>query len=1061
MKKLLQSLFVAMLFAFSAMAQQRTITGTVTGKDDGLPLPGVTVVVKGTKVGTMTDAKGKYSLSISESVTTIEFSYIGYVAQSRSIGTSGVLNAVLVSDANLLGEVVVTAMGQTKQARTLGYANSTIKAADITAANNVNALSGVQGKVAGVSISNSGSVGGSTKVIIRGVSSFTGNQPLYVVDGVPINDNNATTVTSTRTVDLGNQVNDINPDDIESMDILKGASATALYGSRAAHGVVMITTKSAKQNQKLKITYNGAINFSNVLMTTTTQNQFGQGWPNFAFEENGSWGPRLNGITRDWGTEVDGVRQQKAYAYVEDNVRNFYDTGLDHTNEISISGGGEHTSLIFSYGNVGQRGITPGNVDRYKRNNFSLRGTTKYDKFTANFSLNYVRKDANLIFSGQGSADGGKTLFQELIQTPVDINLTSLKDYNNKYNNYDNFYTLYASNPYKVVQDNKAVAQDDRVYGKVDLSYQVAKGLTAVGRLGGDFSSTRLRDFGSVIKYTPGSFSADGGKAPVTGRYGENYRKNDQIDATVMLQGDYKLTDDISLNATAGGNYNQRGYNSLDAFVTGLNVPGWYSLLNTSSAPVLESKDVRRRLFGAFGAFDFSFKDYLYVNVALRNDWSSTLPVNRNSYFYAGTNASLIVTDLFKELKSDNVNLLKVRAAYGKTGNDASPYLIYNTYQNGSAPLPNGNVLLPIGGVAGLQHNKRLGNLDLRPEMTTEIEFGGEGRFFNNRLGLDVSYYNRKTKDQIINATLPAETGYTTRTINIGNIQNRGFEVALSGTPIRSEDFQWNVGVNFTKNISKVLSLFDGAKQYQFYNAYSVDFVAEVGQPLGVYKVPQVERVKSGPDAGKVVVLSNGLPKMDLVDKKTVGQSGPDFEVGFSNKFTYKSFSLSALVDWRKGGYFYSYTSQLNNFVGNSTETTFNFRQPFLIPNSVKETGVVNGAMTYAENTNQIAVNNVYAYWGSSSNNSMYEHAVLKRDYIKLREVVFTYSLPKTFVSKLKLQNIDVSLVGRNLLIFTPDSNNFVDPEGSNYGNDITSNFGEFAAGPTVRTIGGSLKVTF
>lgn len=1061
MKKLLQSLFVAMLFAFSAMAQQRTITGTVTGKDDGLPLPGVTVVVKGTKVGTMTDVKGKYSLSVSESVTSIEFSYIGYVTQSKAVGTSNVLNVVLASDANLLGEVVVTAMGQTKQARTLGYANSTIKAAEITAANNVNALSGVQGKVAGVSISNSGSVGGSTKVIIRGVSSFTGNQPLYVVDGVPINDNNATTVTSTRTVDLGNQVNDINPNDIETMDILKGASATALYGSRAAHGVVMITTKSAKQNQKLKITYNGAINFSNVLMTTTTQNQFGQGWPNFAFEENGSWGPRLDGAIRDWGTKVDGVRQQKAYAYVEDNVRNFYDTGLDHTNEISLSAGGEHTSLIFSYGNVGQRGITPGNVDRYKRNNISLRGTTKYDKFTANFSLNYVRKDANLIFSGQGSADGGKTLFQELIQTPVDVDFASLKDFNNKYNNYDNFYTLYASNPYKVVQDNKAVAQDDRVYGKVDLSYKLTKGLTAVGRLGGDFSSTRLKDYGSVIQYTPGSFSAAGGKAPVTGRYGENYRKNDQIDATVMLQGDYKLTDDIALNATAGGNYNQRGYNSLDAFVTGLNVPGWYSLLNTSSTPVLESKDVRRRLFGAFGAFDFSFKDYLYVNVALRNDWSSTLPVNRNSYFYAGTNASLIITDLFKELKSDNVNMLKVRAAYGKTGNDASPYLIYNTFQNGSAPLPNGSLLLPIGGVAGLQHNKRLGNLDLRPEMTTEIEFGGEGRFFNNRLGLDVSYYNRKTKDQIINATLPAETGYTTRTINIGNIQNRGFEVALTGTPVRSEDFQWNVGVNFTKNISKVLSLFDGVKQYQFYNAYSVDFVAEVGQPLGVYKVPQVERVKSGPDAGKVVVLANGLPKMDLVDKKTVGQSGPDFEVGFSNKFSYKSFSLSALVDWRKGGYFYSYTSQLNNFVGNSTETTFNFRQPFLIPNSVKEAGIVNGAMTYVENTNQIGVNNIYAYWGSSSNNSMYEHAVLKRDYIKLREVVFTYSLPKTFVSKLKLQNVDVSLVGRNLLIFTPDSNNFVDPEGSNYGNDITSNFGEFAAGPTVRTIGGSLKVTF
>ena len=989
------------------------------------------------------------------------FSSIGYVTQSKTVGTSATVNVSLTPDAQLLGEVVVTAMGQTRQARTLGYANSTVKADEITKANNVNALTGIQGKVSGVSISNSGSVGGSTKVIIRGVSSFSGNQPLYIVDGVPISDNNASTISSSRSVDLGNQVNDINPDDIESMSILKGAAATALYGSRAAHGVVMITTKSGKMNQKLKVTYNGAINFSNISMTPTTQNVFGQGWPNLAFEENGSWGPRLNGIVQNWGTEVDGVSQQKPFSYVENNLRNFYETGIDHTNELSISGGGENNSFVFSYGNVGQRGITPGNVDRYTRNNFSFRGNNNYGKFSSSFSLNYVRKDARLIYSGQGTADGGATLYQELIQTPVDINLTSLKDVNNKYNNYDNFYTLYAKNPYNAINDNGAEVQDDRVHGKVDLTYEVIKGLKAVGRLGGDFSTTKVIDKGAVVTYSPGSWSEVGKKAPVTGRYGENVRRNNQIDATLMLQADYQLTSDLSLNATAGGNYNQRGYNSLDAYITGLNVPGWYSLSNTSASPINESKDVRRRLFGAFGAFDFGFKDFLFVNLALRNDWSSTLPQGKNSYFYSGANTSLLLTELFKELKSDQVNLLKLRAAYGKTGSDASVYLTENAYQNTLAALPSGSILLPLNGVAGLQHHKTLGNQDLRPEMTTEAEFGAEARFFNNRLGLDLSYYNRKTKDQIINAILAPETGYTRRTRNIGNIQNQGIEAALTLVPVRNPDFQWNLGINFTKNVSKVLSLYDDVKELNIYSAYSVDYVAEVGKPLGTYKVPQVERVLTGPDAGKVVVLASGIPKTDLFSKKTVGNSTPDFEMGFNNTFTYKNLSLSALVDWRKGGYFYSYTAQLSNFVGNSTETTFNYRQPFLVPNSVKELGIKDGVMTYGENTNQISVNNTYGYWYSNTNNSMYEHAVLKRDYLKLREVVLSYAFPKAFASKLKLQDVSVSLVGRNLLTWTPASNNFVDPEATNYGNDITSNFGEFAAGPTLRTIGGSIKVTF
>jgi len=1056
MKHKLLSIFVgSMILTSVAFAQEKKVSGRVTGAD-GKPLAGVTIAVQGSNVATQTDANGNYSLSVPTGKV-IVFRSVGFADKTLIVkeGQSA-FNVTLDDSDNALEEVVVTAMGVSKQSKALGYAASTIKAEDITAANNMNAMTGLQGKMAGVSISNSGTTGGSTKVIIRGVSSLTANNPLYVVDGVPISNGYQADVNFSRSVDLGNQANDINPDDIESMTVLKGASATALYGSRAAHGVVMITTKKGKLGQKFEVTYTGAINASKVLKVPQTQNVFGQGWPNFDYLENGSWGPKLDGIERPWGSEVDGVRQTKPYAYVKDNIRNFYETGLDATNTLSLSGGGEKSSYMFSYGNFYQHGVLPGHPDKLKRNNFSFRGNTNLDKFSFNYGVNYVRRDLNAVYQGQGTSDGGDVTFQELIQIPVDINISSLKDYNNKYNNYDNYFTAYASNPYKALLDNGSRLQDDRFYGNIDLSYKILPWLTAVGKLGGDFANTRTIDFAQKITYTPGSPSDENGKAPVTGRYGENYRKTNQLDATFMFRADKNVTEDINLSGSLGYNYNQRGYSYLDAYVSGLNVPGWYSIKNTSEAPIVNNVFVRQRLMGLFADATFGYKNYWFVNGSFRSDWSSTLPVKNNNYIYGGINTSLILTDAFEELKSDNFNYLKLRAAWGKTGADAGAYLTENYYQSSQVGLGFGNTILPLGGVAGLQHAKTLGNEDLKPEITTEIEFGAEMRFLKNRISLDASYYSRKTVDQIFAINLSPETGYTRRTRNMGDIRNKGFEIGLNATPLKYNDFQWDLGVNFTKNTSKVMALYDDTKETLIENAYSVDFVAEIGQPLGVYKVPQVMVLKDGEFAGKTVVNSAGIPITEPNVKRTIGKYEPDFQMGFTTKFRYKDWSLGGVLDWRKGGFFYSYTAQLNYFVGNATETTFNERQPWLVPNSVKQ--LANG--NYVENDIQISVNNQYAYWYSNTNNSMYDRAVLKRDFIKLRELVLTYSLPKSILGS-KIKGVDFSLVGRNLFLWTPKSNNFVDPEATNYGNDISSNFGEFAAGPTFKSYGGSVRLRF
>lgn len=1052
--------FLVILGIQFSNAQERQVTGTVTDANDGSPLPGVTVMVKGTQNGAATDVKGFYSLKVKDNAILV-FSFVGMTPQEINVGNKSVINVQLQSESKRMDEVVVTAIGIKKSEKTLGYAASTVKSDELMAAHSSDIMSGVIGKVAGVNISNSGQTGSSQKVVVRGYSSFSGNQPLYVVDGVPIQNSFSGVGDFSDGVDFGNQAGDINPDDVESMTILKGASATALYGSRAANGVIMITTKRAAQEEKISVVYTGSFMGSDVLRVPQTQNMFGQGWPYWDRAENGSWGPKLDGRIHNWGAPqiINGeeVYREKPFSYVEDNLRNFYETGFEMTNSVSVSGGTKNTGFMLSYSNTTSDGVIPSNSDKYDRNTFSFRGNTKFNRLEASYNINYVRKDVKAVSTGQG--DAGATIFPELLQHAVDVNFQDLKDYNNYYNNTDNYYTWYAQNPYWVVANNGNKYQDNRVYGKVELSYEIIPGLKAIGRLGGDFTNSAQKRWNAVARRTPGSYCY-GSKNDEVGYYSERTDSWDQLDVTALLSGNFKLSEDFNLDGILGYNYNQRSSYYHLSSISDLNVPEWYSFANANTLPNTESYTSRRRLIGLLGQFNLSFRNYWFVTASLRNDWSSTLPIGKNSFFYWGVNTSLVISDMIKGLEGSKVSFLKVRAAYGQTGNDAPTYRTGSSFVPTQIGLGFGNIYLPLNGVAGLTESNRIGNMNLRPEITTEMEFGIDARFFNNRLGIDIAYYDKTTKDQIISATVAPETGYGTRTQNIGKIQNRGIEIALNTVPVRVADFEWNLGITFSKNYSKVKALWEGTDTYRIGGGYNIDYIAKVGEPLGIFMAPTEKRVQSGENAGKIIVNTAGRPQVSDT-KEDMGNSSPNFVMGFNTRFTYKGISLGAVLDWRNGGHMWSYTAHIMHFNGNATPTTFNERQPFLIPNSVKEVKDANGKVSYVENDIPIPWSQNYSYYNNSTNTPIQKTFVIPKDFVKLRELTISYTLPKKLFNNFFVKGIEVGFVGRNLFLWTPKENNYVDPEGTNYGNDLYSEIGEFAAAPTTRNFGGSIKITF
>lgn len=1035
-----------------AMAQVSEVTGIVTSAEDSEPVVGASVLVEGTTVGAITDINGNFAISnLPADAKNLIISYLGMLTQKVAI-KPGRMSIVMKSDSKTLDEVVVTALGMKKSEKTLGYAASTVKSDQLDMAKSGSVMGGLMGKVAGVQISAAGNAGTSQKVLVRGISSLNSNSPLYIVDGVPIDNTRLGDARSSSgsNADFGNGANDINADDIESVTVLKGASATALYGSRASNGVIMINTKKAGV-EKLSVTYDGSFTASNILRVMQTQDLFGQGWGSWDRSENGSWGPRLDGTIHEWGSDNLETPMTKPFSYVKHNLRDFYQTGFEQNHNISLRYGNENVGVVASYGNLSSNGILPNEGDKYSRNTASLRGYIKANKLTMDMTMNYVRKDIR-------RTEG---MDMELLQHAVDVSFSEQKDYNDIRYNEDNYYTWYAHNPYWMIDNYKYDYQDDRIYGKFELTYDIIPGLKATGRIGGDFNNQRVNNSNAKLTLSNGSY-ASGGKSDEIGYYSEYKYNRSQIDATAFLNADYRIGD-FSINGTAGWNLNQQTYGYTGAYLSGLEVEGWYNLLNTTAAAVPDTYNEKRRLIGVFGQGELGYKDFLFLNLSVRNDWSSTLPKGKNSFFYGGVNASLLVTELFPALKEHDIDFLKVRAAIGQTGNDASVYRTSTWYRIADFGTTgtgyNYYTTLPFGGVLGMTSSNTIPSTDLKPEMTTEYEIGLSGNFFDNRLSVDFAYYNKQTKDQIIAATLAPETSYVSGTRNVGKIENQGVEIMVNVTPIRTKDWEWNVGATFSKNNSKVKELWDGLDEYTYTSWRGVEYVLKVGGPVAQYRVPMANRVtdKNSPYYGYTIVDNNGFQSDSQTEKEYIGSSEADFTMGFNTTLKWKNFTFSATADWRKGGYMVSNTSYITHFNGNSTQTVFNERNSFIYPNSVR---VVNGE--YVENNIPVYSNNMnYAQGNYSYSPQARREFVIPKDYFKLREVVLSYNFPKNMLDKTPFKQLMVSLVGRNLLLFTPKKNNYVDPEVSNLGNDLMSEFGETIGTSSTRNFGGSIKVVF
>lgn len=1038
MKKRMMLILSCLLLSIGYIVAQTTkITGTVVDKN-GEPVISASVVVKGTTVGTITGLDGTFSINIPNDNNTLVFSLIG-MKNIEAKATQG-MKVVMLDDDRVLNEVIVTAMGIQRDQKILGYAATQVKSDEISAAKSGSVMGGLNGKIAGVNIAASGPAGTSQKVLIRGISSFNNNNPLYIVDGVPITNERS----GTDYVDFGNSGNDINSEDVESVTVLKGASATALYGSRAANGVIMITTKRAK-SERLTVSYDGAFTASNVLRVMQTQDMYGQGWGAWDSAENGSWGPRLDGTTHEWGSDQLETPMTKSFSYVKNNIRNFYKTGSELNNSVSLRYGTDNIGIYTSYGNVTSNGTLPNDADTYSRNTFSLRGNAKWNKLSVDVSVNYARKDIRRT----------EQMEIELLQNPVDIDIASMKDYNDVRYNLDNYYTFYATNPYWMVDNNYFKYQDNHTYGKVEASYQLLSGLKATARLGGDFLNYNRENINAKYSFIPGSYSDLGGATAQNGYY-SNYRFNrDQLDATAFLTADYKVAD-FSIGGSAGWNLNQRTYSYTGGYVNGLGVAGWYSLENSGSAAVSQQYSEKRRLIGLFGQAEIGYKNFAYLNLSGRMDQSSTLPESDNTYFYGGGNISFILTELFPALRNNKIDFLKVRAALGQTGNDAGVYRTSSWYE----PYNSYYTYLPIHGVLGLTQYNRLESNSLKPEITTEYELGVQGNFFNNRVHLDFAYYDKRSKNQIISATLAPETGYTSETRNVGELQNKGVEIAAGITPVKTKDWQWDVNATFTKNTGKVLELWPGSNgEYTITSWRGIEYKMKVGEKIGTFQIPDVARVedKTSPYYGYMIVNNNGFPTESTSNKKVIGSSQPDFILGLNTSVKYKDFRLTVVGDWHKGGWMASNTSYITHFNGNSTQTLYNERNDFIYPKSVK---IVNGQ--YVENNIPVMANQMNYTLGNYSYNPLVrEEMIIPKDFFKIREITLSYDVPKKMLKSTPLSKVTLSFIGRNLFLFTPKKNNYVDPEVANMGNDLSSEFGEISSGTSYRNLGGAIKVEF
>jgi TonB-linked SusC/RagA family outer membrane protein len=1001
----------------------------------------------------------------------LRVSFVGMQSQEVAI-RSGLMKIVLKPDAEVLDEVVVTAMGISRSEKTLGYSATTVKSDEIINARTTNIANALSGKVAGVQVSSTSSDPGSvSNIVIRGFSSINGdNQPLYVVDGIPLQ--NSLFSGSGKNVSTGG-VSNVASEDIESMTILKGAAATALYGSRAANGVIVITTKSGKRGdgRNFSISYSGSIQARQVSLLPDMQNEFGQGWNGAqTFIENGSWGPALDGSLQVYGPIWNHQQLIHEYSAKKDNVKDFFDLGWSQNHNLSLSGVSNDGKLDYylSYSYANDDGIMPKDYDTYERNTLAFRSSYEAtDWLKVSSSVNFARSATDAVGNFQGTS-----VIDGLYEMPRDVSIVDMKNTSSAFFNPEAYFTPYGiTNPYWSLENNYNHTNSKQIYGKLQVDIKPIKELTLSYRMGFDYTDYDIKMGAPQIKLDDALINEDYGYAPsnmnqsgyVYAAYGRRYELNHDFLANYAKK---FLNGKLDVNVNAGVNMNERGSTSMTGQTDDLTFfTGFWDLSNGATKTTLGESQSKRRLVGLFGDVTLGWDDMVYLNVTARNDWSSTLPLEKNSFFYPGATLSWIFTRLIPENKV--LTFGKLRVAYGKTGNDAAPYRTGVTYVQATAHGYYGSDIasFPMNGVNAFMASNTKGSSALKPEMTSEFEIGANLQFFNGRIGIDAAYYTRTTNDQIFTLPVDPSTGYSYMVTNFGKVRNNGIELVLNTIPIRTRDFRWDLDFNFSKNKNKVVSLpesLEGGKVsiYNFSAGNDAIYMyAEEGKPMGQFYTYLPKYTESG----QPIVDANGQPVIGTAVEDTGKNMNNDWTGGVNTAFTYKDFTLSAALDVRKGGYMFSRTMNLMQFTGNGTITTYNGRRPFIIPNSV----VDNGDGTYSENTTPILSHN--GSYQNYFNNFGYGHGgeafLVDRSFVKLRNISLTWNVPKKWVNAMSLSNIAVTVFCNNVFTWTASDNYFIDPEvttisQASYG-DLATQFGELYSNPSCRVFGCNLSIKF
>lgn len=1029
--------------SFAIEQQSNKVIGTV--KDEFGPVIGASVVEKGTSNGVVTDLNGKFSLNVKPGATLI-ISFVGYKQQEVKAGNVP-LNIVLEEDSKMLGEVVVTALGIKRERKALGYGVAEVQGEALTKAKETNVINSMAGRVPGLVVTQTaGGASGSSRVILRGSTEMTGNnQPLYVIDGVPLDNTNFGSAGTYGGFDLGDGISSVNPDDIESMSVLKGPAASALYGSRASHGVILITTKKANKD-KISVEYNGTMTFDTQLAKwDDVQQIYGMGsngtYPiNAVSNTNMSWGAKADGT--NMLKYFDGV--ERPYLIVPDNTSQFFRTGFTATNSAIIGVNNGKTGIRFTYTDMRNKDIVP--KTHMSRDIFNLRANTTAGKFDLDFSANYTREDVkNRPALGDSKSNIGKNLMT--LATTYDQEwLKTYQDANGEYSNWNGM-DPYNVNPYWDVYKNSNNSKKDQFRFNGKVVWNITQHLKIQGTAGAELNWFTFEDY----------------KAPATPGYESGYLQNNNFRNRMynfeLLALYNNSWGDFDFNATLGGNLYKVNNQTIVTTAKDMKIRDVVALMSFNEVSV-EPYSYRKQINSVYGAVNLGWKHMLYFDATLRGDQSSTLPISNNMYIYPSFSGSFVFSELLK--LGDKLPYGKVRMSWAQVGSDTDPYQLGLVYTKSKFAYP--------GYTIGYISNGTIPNKDLKPTKTNSFEMGLELKFLKNRIGLDFTYYSQLSKNQIMGMASSSTSGYGYRLINAGEIENKGVEIALNTRPIQTKDFSWDLNFNFSKNSNKVKKLVDDMDMFELEKAtwLDVQVAAKVGENFGSIVGPDFQRNENG---DILIDPSTGLPMYDK-SNHVLGNASWDWTGGVYTNFSYKNISLSAVFDVKVGADLYSMSARAAHETGKSM-ATLEGREAWYKSEEARQAagyakdspdwiptggfiapGVIdNGDGTYREND---IVINPEKYWMSVCRNapSMF---IYDNSYVKCREITLSYTLPKAWLKNV-VDGLTISFVARNPFIVWKNIPN-IDPD-SNYNN--TTGMGmEYGSLPSRKSYGFNVNVKF